>query len=102
MNKSPVVHFEMPYQNSKRVSDFYKAAFGWNMQNPGPEYGDYILAITTDVDKKMGRPTTPGAINGGFYKKTNESNPYPSFVISVDDINKGVESVKKAGGKMVG
>ncbi len=30
MNKiNPVVHFEMPAEDSKRMADFYSKVFGW-------------------------------------------------------------------------
>jgi len=31
MKRSPVVHFEMPYENSERVKAFYENVFGWKM-----------------------------------------------------------------------
>ncbi len=101
MKKSPVVHFEMPYQDSQRVSKFYNSVFGWEMTDAGPEMGHYMVATTTDTDPQTTRPTTPGAINGGFYAKTNATNPYPSFVIAVDDVKQSIEMVKKAGGKII-
>ncbi len=38
---NPVVHFEMPYENSSRVAKFYAQAFGWQTQALGAEMGDY-------------------------------------------------------------
>ncbi len=101
---NPVVHFEMPAKNKKRVAAFYTKAFGWHMQHMGQEMGNYILAMTTATDKKTGRPKTSGAINGGFFEY-NSKNPglqYPSVVIAVDDIKKSMALVKKAGGKVLG
>ena len=48
-------------------------------------------------------PTRNGAINGGLFEKS-KNNPikHPSFTIAVDDLNKAMEDVKKAGGKIVG
>ena len=62
---NPVVHFEMPAKDKKRVSDFYSKVFGWQMQQMGAEMGNYLLAQTADTDEK-GMVKTPGAINGGF------------------------------------
>lgn len=101
MKQNPVVHFEMPYANPKRVSKFYHTAFGWGMNDAGPSMGHYIVAITAETDKNR-MVKTPGAINGGFYKKSRSTNPYPSFVISVDDIKEAIAMVKKAGGKILG
>src|SRR5258708_5330872 len=95
-----VVHFEMPSEDTKRVSDFYSNVFGWNMNIMGPEMGDYIVASTAPSNE-MGQSTTPGTINGGFFKKS-ENNKYPSVVIGVEDIKAHMEKVTQAGGKVLG
>lgn len=97
-----VVHFEMPYENRKRVTDFYAKAFGWQMKDLGEEMNRYVVA-TTAKSGSDGRPTEPGAINGGFFeKKPDWPAQYPSVVIAVDDIGKAMAAVKKAGGKVLG
>ena len=99
---NPVVHFEMPAENKKRMAEFYTNAFGWKTQQLGPEMREYIVVTTTEPDEN-GRPKTPGAINGGFYQKTDDPNTHhPSMVIAVDDINESVRQVKKAGGTILG
>ena len=99
---NPVVHFEMPAENKKRMAEFYTNAFGWKTQQLGQEMGEYIVVTTTEPDEN-GRPKTPGAINGGFYQKTDDPNTHhPSVVIAVDDINESVRQVKKAGGTILG
>lgn len=100
MKTNPVVHFEMPYKNSKRVSKFYGSVFGWGMNDAGPDMGGYILAQTAETDKNM-MVKTPGTINGGFYDRT-KGKPEPSVVISVADVKKSMAAVKKAGGKILG
>ena len=99
MKMDPVVHFEMPAKNKKRVAKFYSSAFGWQMQQFGPEMGNYILAGTTPVGKNQ-RPKNPGAINGGFYEWSKEYKE-PSVVIAVEDLKKSISKVKKAGGKVL-
>jgi predicted enzyme related to lactoylglutathione lyase len=99
---NPVVHFEMPAEDSKRMADFYTNVFGWKAQVMGEEMGNYVVVSTTESDKD-GRPKTPGAINGGFYPKKKDGTPdYPSVVIAVDDIMESVQQIKKAGGKILG
>lgn len=96
-----VVHFEMPYDDQKRVAKFYKSAFGWQMQMLGEDMGNYVLATTVETGEKG--PKRPGAINGGFYeKKPDWPMQYPSVVIAVDDIKKSVKKVAKSGGKVLG
>lgn len=102
MAKNPVVHFEMPSKDQARVKKFYEQAFGWQMQQYGPEMGDYVLATTTETDDK-GMPKKPGAINGGFfpYDVKKPGFQLPSVVISVDDLEAAMEKVKAAGGKIL-
>src|SRR5687767_12784961 len=95
MKKDPVVHFEMAYEDPKRVSDFYSKVFGWEMNKLGEEMGNYVLAITADADEKTSRPKDAGMINGGFYDKAQvpPTEQTVHVVISVDDLD---ESIKKA------
>jgi uncharacterized protein len=98
----PVVHFEMPAKDRKRVADFYTKVFGWQTQMLGPEMGDYVLATTTECNEK-GRPKEPGAINGGFYTMSEDKPAqYPSVVISVQDIKASMKDVQEAGGEVLG
>ncbi len=100
---SPVVHFEMPADNTKRMATFYANVFGWKTQMLGPEMGNYVLATTTEKDEKTGRPKNPGAINGGFFPKSDDRPAqFPSIVIAVEDINEHMKKVEQAGGKMLG
>ena len=99
-HECPVVHFEMPYDDADRMAAFYQRAFGWEMQRFGTEMGNYVLAQTTESEQ--GRPTTPGAINGGFFPKGPDSPQQPSVVIAVKDIAAAVKDVQSAGGEVLG
>jgi hypothetical protein len=99
---NPVVHFEMPAEDRKRMADFYTKVFGWKTQQLGEDFGNYVLVTTTDSDEK-GCPKEPGAINGGFFQKTDDQpSQYPSVVIAVEDIKECMKKVEKAGGKVLG
>ena len=101
MKMNPVVHFEMPADNKKRMADFYTRAFGWKTQMLGPEMGEYVLATTCDSDEN-GTPKKGGMINGGFYQKTADAmSNSPSVVIAVTDIAESMKLVKDAGGKIL-
>ncbi len=98
---SPVVHFEMPYDQRDRMAAFYQKAFGWQTQMLGEEMGNYVLATTTEMDEC--NPKKPGTINGGFYQKHPDwPAQHPSVVIAVDDIADAMKQVSKAGGKVLG
>jgi len=102
MKKSPVVHFEMGYNDKKRMIGFYSNVFGWDANEMGPDMGNYVVVQTTETDKD-GMVKTPGNINGGFYEKTDNplSHP-PSIVIAVEDIKKAMKDVVASGGKILG
>ncbi|HEV2719105.1 MAG TPA: VOC family protein [Thermoanaerobaculia bacterium] len=63
--------------------------------------GDYVTVTTTESDQ--GGPKKPGAINGGFFMKSNDKPAqYPSVVIAVDDIETAIKKVNDAGGEVLG
>jgi len=97
---NPVVHFEIPADNKDRMVDFYIKVFGWEAQKLGPEMGNYVVVSTTETDES-GRPKNPGAINGGFFDRSQESQ-HITIVIAVDDIRASMKSVEEAGGKIIG
>ncbi len=98
---NPVVHFEMPYENGKRLSDFYSNVFGWQLKATGAAMGDYITAATSETDEQ-GMMKRPGAINGGFYPKNSGAPTEPSVVIAVDDIEAAMKKISTAGGRLLG
>jgi len=98
---SPVVHFEMPAEDRRRMASFYEKTFGWKTQMLGPEMGEYVLVTTAESDVKPGAPA--GAINGGFYLKNPDwPAQHPSIVIGVDDIEAAMRRVKEGGGEVLG
>ncbi len=99
-SKNPVVHFEMPYDDAKRVAEFYSKAFGWQMNNLGDEMMNYITAYTTETGEDR-MVKTPGAINGGFFPVADATAKVTSVVISVDDLDAAMQDVKDAGGTIV-
>lgn len=89
-----VAHFEIEAKDIARAKKFYTDAFGWEMEQMGNDYGNYIVV-------KTGDPKEPGGINGGIYqsKDAKEINAY-SCVIAVDNIEKAMKDVIAAGGKL--
>lgn len=97
---NPVVHFEMPYEDKKRLVKFYTQAFGWQMQELGEEMGQYVTAATTEMDENR-MIKRPGVINGGFYPKSPVAPMCPSVVIAVDSLKEAMKKVIDAGGKIL-
>ncbi len=91
----------MPAENRQRMADFYARTFGWRTRQMGEDMGNYVLATTTESDENG--PKKPGAINGGFFTKSEDMPAqYPSVVIAVDDIKESMKKVATAGGKVLG
>lgn len=95
-----VVHFELPAENRERVRKFYEQAFGWKMNQLGPEMGNYILASTVETDENQ-MPTKVGAINGGIYEKSKPEDG-ARLTIDVQDIKEALKKIEEAGGKVIG
>ena len=100
MKRYPVVHFEMPAEDRKRMIAFYTKVFGWKTQQLGPEMGDFVLADTTESVKNT--PKKPGTINGGFYQKTGGVSQTTTVTIQVDDIKEQMKKIVAAGGRLAG
>lgn len=97
---NPVVHFEMPAEDRKRMIEFYTRTFGWKSNQLGPEMGDYVVVETAETDgNRMIKES--GRINGGFFQKT-KPDQHPSVVIAVDDIYESMKKVAEAGGRVLG
>lgn len=98
---SPVVHFELPYKNAQRISEFYGNCFGWKITALGEPFNNYILAQTAINDAKPGFPA--GCIDGGFYKyKSDWPSQHPSIVIGVDNIEESMKIINSNGGRVLG
>ncbi len=100
MKMNPVVHFEMPADDRKRMIAFYEKVFGWKTQQLGPEMGDFVLAQTTESTNNA--PKKAGTINGGFYQKTGDASQTTTVSIQVDDIREHMKKILAAGGKLTG
>lgn len=92
-----VVHFEIPADDVARAQAFYRQAFGWRLEAmPGL---DYTMVRTTPTDEQ-GMPSSPGAINGGMFRREGELTT-PVVTIDVADIDKALEQVEALGGSTV-
>lgn len=93
-----VVHFEIPADDLTRAKRFYSGVFGWRTEDvPGMEYS---IVHTVEVDKRTRMPKEPGAINGGMMKRMAAVKA-PVVTIDVEDIDRALQKVEKAGGKVL-
>ena len=96
MNK--IVHFEIPFDDKEKAMKFYKDIFGWEL-NDMPEM-NYVIAHTVKVDEKF-MPKESGAINGGMYKRDENSAQSPVLVIDVPSVDDYAKKIEKIGGKII-
>ena len=88
---SRVIHFEIPAAVPERAAAFYHRVFGWSIEKwPGPM--EYWM-VTTGADGAPG-------INGGLLKKRAPTTATTN-TIGVDSVDKAIDAVKSAGGKLV-
>lgn len=93
-----VVHFEIPADDVARAKEFYRSVFDWQLQDM-PEM-DYTIVRTTDVDEATQMPTSPGSINGGLMRRSQDT-PAPVLTIDVESIDQALKQVEAAGGRVV-
>jgi uncharacterized protein len=96
MNK--IVHFEIPFDDKEKSKEFYGKVFGWQFQEM-PEM-NYTITRTVEVDKKF-MPKESGAINGGMYKRDEQSAKSPVLVIDVPSVDEHIKKIEEAGGKII-
>lgn len=91
-----VVHFEVPFDDGERATTFYREAFGWQL-NAMPQF-QYVM-VTTSATDDQGRPTEPGAINGGMLERQGPISA-PVITVGVDNLDDALARVEKLGGKV--
>ena len=92
-----VVHFEIPADDVTRAQDFYRDAFGWQIQ-PMPDLS-YTIVSTGPTDDQ-GRPTEPGGINGGMMKREAPVSA-PVITLDVEDMDAALAKIESLGGSTV-
>jgi uncharacterized protein len=75
---------ELPAKNLAETKSFYSRVFGWSLTDFGPSYS---CTLNGDVDI-------------GLQGDSAEATAQPLAVIAVDDLEKALVEVQKAGGKI--
>ena len=89
-----VVHFEIPFDDGERAQDFYRQAFGWQLQSmPGMGY----TLVTSGPSGDSG-PTEAGFINGGMMSREDSPSRSPILVVDVTSIDDALDLVGELGG----
>ena len=85
--KNAIIHLEIPVTDLDKAKSFYSKLFGWKVDlMPGANYGLFDTG------------TPP---NGGFNKVDKIVSGGCMLYIHVDDIEKKLKEIEKAGGKTV-
>jgi len=97
-----VQHFEIPADDTERARKFYEDSFGWKTKDyPMPDGSEYIGLYTGPVDDKN-MMKEPGFINGGMFRQKEEMRmPGPTVYVTVDDLEKSIDKIEKAGGQIL-
>jgi predicted enzyme related to lactoylglutathione lyase len=89
-NMPRVIHFEIPADNTERVVNFYRRAFGWKIEKYGSM--NYWL-VTTGEDTEHG-------INGAIAEK-DDTHPTTINTVSVPSYYESLKKIKEAGGQVL-
>jgi predicted enzyme related to lactoylglutathione lyase len=84
-------YFEILGEDPRKLSEFYKAVFSWEVQTWGGEEQAYFMVTT-------GPEGTPG-INGGLMGRHFKQNVINTH--NVEKLETALERIKAAGGKLV-
>lgn len=88
MASNRIVHFEIPANQPKALTEFYSGLFGWKFSKapmPGPEY--WLCDTGSE---------TPG-INGAVMQRQHEKQPWMNYV-DVASIDETLAQATKLGG----
>ena len=85
---NPVVHFEIAGPDGPALQQYYRDLFGWDVQEQGPEMGNYGVVMWME-----------GGIGGGIME-TVEDMPtnYVTFYIQVEDLQAALDKLSGLGG----
>lgn len=87
-----VIHFEIGADDPDKVGNFYQEVFGWEVRKwDGPV--DYWLVMTGDSEE--------AGIDGAIMARQSDMPPTIN-TIDVDSLETAMESVKSAGGQLLG
>jgi len=86
------VHFEIPVNDTERMSRFYSDLFDWKFDKQSMPGMEYWMIETT------GRG--PEHLGGGMYPKQGEMDK-PRFYIGVEDIDSHTQRFRDAGGTVL-
>lgn len=99
---NPVTWFSIPAEDTEKVNEFYRKAFGWKIlpltQESNHLY-DFNVALTAESDEEF-NPKQSGRVNGCIVKKAIGVDT-PVVLIEVDDLDAAAQKVKAAGGTVV-
>ena len=85
---NPVVHFEIGGLNAQRTRAFYSELFDWDVQGVP---GGYALVDTR----------SEAGIRGGIMQAPPQAEPYVTFYVGVDDLDKYLTRAQELGGSKV-
>ncbi|HEV2686039.1 MAG TPA: VOC family protein [Actinomycetota bacterium] len=85
MTNGKIGWVELHAPDAGKLADFYEQAFGWKIQRD-PNMPDYVMFSDASGD-----------ISGGFTSEMPKTAG--QMYLLTDDIDKALETVKKAGGK---
>jgi predicted enzyme related to lactoylglutathione lyase len=85
----PVVHWEIASTDAKHLQEFYAALFDWNIN------------ADNDWNYAMVETGGEGGINGGIFQVNDDTPPYLTFYVRVDDLPAYLTKAEQLGAETV-
>ena len=95
-----IVHFEIPADDLKKLSNFYSKLFDRKIIHSTVEGMDYWVIHTVPTGEN-GMPQRSGANGGMFLRQPEQKRIQPVNYITVENIDKYIKKVTDLGGKML-
>jgi uncharacterized protein len=92
--------FNIPVDDMVRAFQFYHTVFGWGIERVEGSGSDFHTVQTTECDER-GEPSSPGAINGGLFRRGAQGITGTFLEIRVASIDECIERATKLGGSVV-
>jgi predicted enzyme related to lactoylglutathione lyase len=103
-----VVHFEIHASDVDTLKKFYSEVFGWEMQQMGGDYGNYVVVKTGPGPQEIGEgglQLKDVGINGGMMMRNAPKSPTEGVgpnafvcIVGVDNLDAYFDKAKAAGG----
>jgi predicted enzyme related to lactoylglutathione lyase len=91
---------DLPVKEMGGAANFYRTVFDWDIERVEGSRGVSHSVQTIECDER-GRPSQPGAINGGLFRRSTYGFNGTFLEIGVASLDRTIELVVEKGGSII-